>query len=109
MSAGLYIYMEFYIYILYSESSDIYYVGYSDDFRRRFEQHNNSEKVTFTSKHRPWILKAVYSCGAKQAGAMKIEKFIKKQKSRRLVEKLIVDGEFTGILAQLVRVPHVQD
>ena len=73
-------FMEFYIYILYSETYDIYYVGYSDDFRRRFEQHNHSQNVTFTSKHRPWILKTVYSCGTKQSEAMKIEKFIKNQK-----------------------------
>ena len=101
--------MEYYIYILYSESSNIYYVGYSDDFKRRFEQHNHADKVTFTSKHRPWILKAVYACGNKQAEAMKIEKFIKDQKSRKLIEKLIAGGEFTGILAQLVRVSDTRD
>jgi putative endonuclease len=101
--------MEYYIYILYSETSDIYYVGYSDDYKRRFEQHNHADKVTFTSKHRPWALKVVYSCGTSQAAAMKIEKFIKNQKSRKLVEKLISGGEFTGLLAQLVRVPHVRD
>jgi putative endonuclease len=109
MSAGLFVCMEYYIYILYSASSDIYYVGYSDDFERRFKQHNHSEKVTFTSKHRPWILKTVYSCGTKQAEAMKIEKFIKNQKSRKLIEKLIAGGQFTGVLAQLVRVPHMRD
>jgi len=73
--------MEYYIYILYSETSDIYYVGYSDDFKRTFEQHNHADKLTFTSKHRPWILKAVYSCGTKQSDAMKIEKFIQNQKT----------------------------
>jgi putative endonuclease len=101
--------MEYYIYILYSESSDIYYVGYSDDFKKRFEQHNHAEKVTFTSKHRPWILKAVYSCGTKRGDAMKIEKFIKNQKSKKLIEKLVAGGAFTGVLANLVRVPNFGD
>ena len=101
--------MEYYIYILYSESSDIYYVGYSDNFELRFEQHNHSENLTFTSKHRPWLLKAVYSCGTSQSDAMKIEKFIKKRKSRKLIEKLVEGIVFTGILAQLVRVPYVRD
>jgi len=101
--------MEFYIYILYSESSNIYYVCYSDDFKRRFDQHNQSDKVTFTSKHRTWLLKAVYSCGRIKSDAIKIEKFIKNQKSRKFVEKLITGDEFTGILAQLVRVAHVRD
>jgi putative endonuclease len=40
---------------------------------------------------------------------MKIEKFIKKQKSRRLIEKLIAGCELEGVLAQLVRVPQVRD
>jgi putative endonuclease len=38
-----------------------------------------------------------------------MEKFIKKQKSRKLIEKLIGGTEVNGILAQLVRVPQVCD
>jgi putative endonuclease len=101
--------MKFYIYILYSVSSDIYYVGYTSDFEKRLVEHNTSEENTFTSKHRPWLLEAVYFTGNKEAEAMKIEKFIKKQKSRKLLEKLILGGDFFGILAQLVRVPYVRD
>jgi putative endonuclease len=52
------------------------------------------------------MLKAVYACGDKQAEAMKIERFLKNQKSRKLIEKLIAGGAFTGILAQLIRVSH---
>ena len=91
--------MEFYIYILYSKNSNLYYVGYTSNFEVRLSQHNTSENLTFTSKHRPWELKAVYSCGKVEAEAMKIEKFIKKQKSRVLIEKLIAGGSFFGILA----------
>jgi putative endonuclease len=40
---------------------------------------------------------------------MKIEKFIKQQKSRKLIEKMIVGNEFHRPLAQLVRVQQVQD
>ena len=109
MSAGLLYFMEYYIYILYSSSSDIYYIGYTSDFEKRFIQHNTSENLTFTSKHRPWQLKAVYFSGNIEAEAMKIEKFIKKQKSRKLIEKLIAGDMLFGILAQLVRVPHVRD
>ena len=101
--------MKFYIYILYSETANIYYVGYSSDFIARLEQHNHSERTTFTSKHRPWTLKAAYFCGANDADAMAIEKFIKKQKSRTLIEKLISGEKFTGRLAQLVRVPSIRD
>jgi len=99
----------YYLYILYSASSDKYYVGYTDNFERRFHEHNHSESLTYTSKHRPWDLKAVFFCSESIAGAMKIEKFIKRQKSRKLLEKMIVGEELDGILAQLVRVPYLRD
>jgi putative endonuclease len=95
----------FYIYILYSISSDKYYVGYTNDFRRRLLEHNTSERDTYTSKHRPWLIKAVFECGLVESNAMKTERFIKKQKSRKFIERLC-DSSFilTGSLAQLLRV-----
>ena len=99
----------FYIYILYSDTADKYYVGYSNDYERRLAEHNTSLNNTFTSKYRPWQIKVVFACGSAEASAMKIEKFIKKQKSRKLIEDLIAGRELTGVLAQLVRVPHVRD
>ena len=99
----------YYLYILYSEPSDKYYVGYSSAPFRRLNEHNSSPLSTYTSKHRPWDLKAIYSCGDIETEAIEIERFIKRQKSRKLIQKLIEDGIFTGVLAQLVRVPHVRD
>ena len=99
----------FYVYILYSATSDLYYVGYTKDYDQRVREHNQSLHSTFTSKHRPWDLKAVYFCGNDEKTAINMERFIKRQKSRRLIAKLIKGGTFTGILAQLVRVPHVRD
>jgi putative endonuclease len=99
----------YYLYILYSSSADKFYVGYTNNYLRRFDEHNHSNHPTFTSKYRPWILAAVYQCGKTESEAVKIEKFIKKQKSRKLIEKLIDGTEVNGILAQLVRVPHVRD
>ncbi|ARS42607.1 hypothetical protein CA265_24265 [Sphingobacteriaceae bacterium GW460-11-11-14-LB5] len=103
------IFMEFFIYILYSEGSNVYYIGHTNDFIRRLEEHNTSKHLTFTAKHRPWVLKVVYACGNLKAEAVKIERFIKRQKSRNLIERLIEGSELTGILSQLVRVPHVRD
>jgi putative endonuclease len=96
--------MEYFIYILYSSSSDKYYVGYTNDYKRRLEEHNSSLHNTYTSKHRPWKLAAVFECGESEGDAMKIEKFIKKQKSRRLIEKMINGDLLDGNLAELVRV-----
>ncbi len=107
---GVFLFMAFFIYILFSESADKYYVGYSQDPWVRLDQHNNSQKSTFTSKHRPWKLTAIFHVGSNEKEAIILERFIKKQKSRKLIEKLI-DPEFipTAKLAQLVRVPHMRN
>jgi putative endonuclease len=98
----------FYIYIIYSPSADKYYVGHTDNWQRRFDEHNNAEEITFTAKHRPWILKAVFECGNDRGQALKVELFIKRQKSRKLIGKMIQGDNLNGILAQLVRVPYVR-
>ena len=100
----------FYVYIIYSEKSDLFYVGFSEDPWGRLFQHNHIEENTFTSKHRPWILKAVFLCGNTRAEAMKLEKEIKKLKSRIHIENLIKPDFIPfGSLAQLVRVPHLRN
>jgi len=72
----------FYVYILYSVGSDKYYVGHTENVRGRLFQHNHDDKDTYSSKHRPWLLKAAFEAGTSRAEAMRIEKWIKKQKSR---------------------------
>ncbi|MGQ0739751.1 MAG: GIY-YIG nuclease family protein [Bacteroidota bacterium] len=100
----------YYIYILYSPVSDKYYVGYSDNPQRRLTEHNTKPFNTYTSKHRPWVLKAFFECGTQEAIAVRLERFIKKQKSRKLIEELC-NSNFTpsGSLAQLIRVPDLRD
>ncbi len=99
-----------YIYILHSKSASKYYVGSSEDPFKRLEKHNTSSFNTFTSKYRPWVLVAVFKASQARGKAEQVERFIKKQKSKIVIEKLI-DPSFvpTGKLAQLVRVPHVRD
>lgn len=94
-----------YIYIFYSPSSDRFYAGYSNNYQRRLIEHNTNERITYTSKHRPWFLKVAFQC-ASETETMQIEKFMKNQKSRKLIGRLC-DSTFilTGPLAQLVRVP----
>ena len=102
--------MNFYIYILYSPRFDKFYIGHSEDPWRRIEEHNGGKLHKFTSDYRPWILSAVFKIEGTRGDAGKVEKFIKKQKSRNLIFKLI-DPVFIpeGYLTQLVRVPHVRD
>jgi putative endonuclease len=96
----------FYIYIIYSETADKYYTGYSEDPWSRIIQHNENDADKYTGKYDNWQLAAVFEVSEDRGEAMKLEKFIKKQKTKKLIDKLI-DPDFvlTGALAQLVRVP----
>ena len=87
----------------------MYYVGYTSDYERRLKQHNESDKNTYTSKHRPWMIKTLFECGENEAEAIRLERFIKKQKSKKFLRKPVdaKDSKFTGALAQLVRVPNI--
>lgn len=102
--------MKFYVYILYSQSLDKYYVGFSSDPWKRLEQHLSNEKDKYTSKAQDWKLSVVFFVSENKSETLKVERYIKKQKSRKLIEKL-VHPEFKpdGFLAQLVRVPHLLD
>jgi len=102
----------YYLYIIYSETFDRFYIGSSQDPWKCLETHNTSKFNTYTSKYkyRPWVLKAIFEAGNTRGEAEKIERFVKKQKSKSLLLKLI-DKRFVpnGKLAQLVRVPHVRN
>jgi putative endonuclease len=55
-------------------------------------------------------MKAIFECGVSPSQAIIIERFIKKQNSRKLIELLCNPGFIpVGKLAQLVRVPHLRD
>ncbi|MCK4661689.1 MAG: GIY-YIG nuclease family protein [Bacteroidales bacterium] len=99
----------FYIYILYSKKSDKYYVGYTDNVQRRLKEHNNPQKTKYTSKHLPWELISSFKVGNNKGIAMKIEKFIKKQKSKKFIQIVVSSPYSIDKIAQLVRVPRTRD
>lgn len=100
--------MHFFIYILFSQSTNKYYVGHSEDPIRRLSEHNCGIHQKSTTSGRPWELKAIFEVQGDRGQALKVEGFIKKQKSRKLIELLInPDFIIAGYLDQLVRVPHV--
>ena len=105
----IFYFMISFIYILYSSSIDKYYVGYSSNPWNRIVQHNSNSKDKYTGKAQDWVLKAVFQVESENI-AVQIERFIKKQKSRNLIELMCCE-DFVGenILSQLVRVPHVRD
>jgi len=103
----------YWIYILYSPGSDRYYVGQSHDVEARLRDHNEGDHLTqsskYTFKHRPWVLKCCFVAGNDRGAAMKVEKYIKRQKSRTFIEKVIEIHQDREKLAQLVRVPVSRD
>ena len=79
--------MPSYCYILFSNKLNKYYVGSTTDIARRLEEHNRG-KEKFTKSGCPWII--VYSeIFAELSDARKRETYIKKQKSRKYIDKLI--------------------
>jgi putative endonuclease len=95
----------YYIYILYSPGFDIYYIGHTSDPLRRLEEHNTKPFTTYTSKYRPWELKAQFAVSEDRKITIAYERKIKSLKSRRIIELLLANNGKFEILAQLVRVP----
>jgi putative endonuclease len=87
-------------------TSDKNYVGFSTDPWNRLLQHNTTDQATYTAKYRPWKLVSVFFCPGNKSDAVQIERFIKKQKSKKLITKM-TEPQFapTGILEKLIRIP----
>ena len=90
----------FWVYILYSESYDKYYVGYTNDLKRRSLEHNELSENSFTSRFRPWILKCSFEIGEDRGIARRVELHIKKQKSRDYIESIIMRNSISQIIAR---------
>ena len=96
--------MMYFIYILYSVQADKFYVGHTHQPAERLNQHRTNPGEKFTGRYSDWSMKALFEVGDKKGDADKIEKWIKRQKSRKLIE-LLIDPSFVpqGMMAQLVR------
>ena len=77
----------FFIYILYSEQYDRYYIGQTSDIEKRVIRHN-SGYVKSTKKYRPWLLKWSFTVESRSK-SMEIESKIKAWKSKDQIRKLI--------------------
>ena len=77
----------FYVYILKSVLKGRYYVGYSENPDRRLIEHN-AGKVTSTRNYCPWV-KVYVEILPDELSAIRREREIKSQKSRKYIEALI--------------------
>ncbi len=76
-----------YVYIIYSNKINRYYIGYTDDLDWRLERHNEGWGK-YTKRGIPW--KLVYSKTYNlKTDVIRREKEIKNKKSRKFIEELI--------------------
>ena len=76
----------FYVYILRSEKSGRYYIGYSENPEARLAEHN-SGKAKSTRNYRPWK-KGYQEKFLTEQQAVQRERYIKSMKSRQYIESL---------------------
>lgn len=78
-----------YLYIIYSDSADKYFVGESNDVPERIKLHNSHKNLkVLTRAAHDWELKLVFSCSSKNE-AILLEKSLRKKKSREFIEHAI--------------------
>jgi len=79
--------VKYYVYILYSQSKDKYYTGYSANPEERVVEHNLGATPS-TRPGRPWILVYTEEFDNKSEAIIR-EREIKKMKSRKYIKTLI--------------------
>jgi len=104
----------FYVYLLYSPDHDKYCIGHTDEPEKRLEEHNSNPRMTYTHKFRPWTLVKYFQVNQYRGDALKLERFIKKMKSRAFIIRLLEEEKLFFDIAkklnvQLVRVPRLRD
>jgi putative endonuclease len=82
--------MDYKVYILYSALTDGYYIGVSSEVEMRLNQHLNPIHTKYTSRAGDWTIFLVLNCQSK-THALRLEKFIKKMKSKRFIQSLKED------------------
>ena len=85
--------MPYYLYILFSEKIDKYYIGYTQNTAERLKFHNSEQNRIWTKRGQPWVLKRFVSYTVK-SDAMRAEKRLKSLKSRIVIEEVIRSGRF---------------
>jgi len=75
----------FYVYVIESESSGSWYIGYSGDLRSRVKKHNQNGN-TSTSNRGPWKL-IYYEAYLTKEDAIGREKFLKSGSGWRFLKK----------------------
>ncbi|TEB43569.1 GIY-YIG nuclease family protein [Flavobacterium circumlabens] len=76
------------VYILYSETFNKNYTGFTSNLMERFKSHNHLGTKGYTVKFRPWMVIHVEFFSSKSE-AMKREKYLKTGIGREFIKNLI--------------------
>ena len=79
--------IKYHVYIIQSLVDHSYYIGYTKNLEKRILQHNLA-RSGYSAKKSPWKIAYVESFDNKSS-ALKRERFLKNQKSRDFIERLI--------------------
>ena len=94
------------MYILKSLKDGSYYIGHTKNLKQRLSKHNNAYSLS-TKLKIPW--KIVYAKEFNnRSAAIKYEKILKKEKSKKFLERLISRGMAQFGLARLNGVQEVE-
>ena len=74
----------FYTYILESKRFKRFYIGYTDDLKRRVKEHNDGKSIS-TKPYIPWVLIYYEACLNKK-DAIRREKYLKTTQGRRFTK-----------------------
>ena len=80
--------MPYFVYILKSEKTNKYYIGYTADLQKRVEKHNLGGTKS-TKSGLPWTV-VYYEVYDNKSQAIKREFEIKRKKSRKYITSLIL-------------------
>ncbi len=78
----------YYTYVLYSESFNKIYIGYSADPQKRLAIHNSGENTGWTRNFQPWKIIHIEEF-IKKSEALKREKQLKSSRGRTFIRSLI--------------------
>jgi putative endonuclease len=75
-----------FVYLLYAEKFDSFYIGYSTDLERRLKEHN-AGLTKSTKAKQPWKL-VYFESYDSQHDALKRERFLKAQRNKAFYKRL---------------------
>ena len=88
---GFFFEVMFVVYIIYSQKLDRFYIGHTEDIAIRINEHNSGIS-NYTSKAKDWVIKLTIAFKTREE-AKRRELEIKKKKSRKYIEWLILESK----------------